>query len=222
MSAPYPLAIDGPAASGKSTLGVALAARLGFAFLDTGLMYRAFTLAALRDGVPATAEACAHLAKTVDMHVNASSYTAILLGTEDVTSLLRSPEVEANVSPYSALPPVREVMVRMQRGVAAASPAILAGRDIGTVVLPDAPVKFYLEASAGARAARRSAQAGTWGEAQTGAVAARDISTRDTIDSTRATSPLRPAADAIVIDTTAMTIDDLIEFALARLGCATS
>jgi cytidylate kinase len=222
VSAPHPIAIDGPAASGKSTLGHALAGRLGFAFLDTGLMYRAFTLAALRASVSPTAEACAKLAGALDMRVHASNETAILLGDEDVTALLRSPEVEANVSPYSALPPVRDAMVRMQREVAAAAPSILAGRDIGTVVLPFAPVKFYLEASAEARASRRGAQAGAWGEAQTGDHAARDISNRDTIDSTRATSPLRPADDAIIIDTTAMTIDELIEFALKRLGCAAS
>ena len=126
-------------------------------------MYRAFTLAALRAHVPPRAAACAALAATIELRVEASRDTTIHLGGEDVTGLLRDPEVEANVSAYSALPPVREFLVRLQREHAEAMPSVLAGRDIGTVVLPDAPVKFYLEASPHARAARRSAQSGRMG-----------------------------------------------------------
>lgn len=220
---PSPIAIDGPAASGKSTLGRALADRLGYRFLDTGLMYRAFTLAALRGGVAAEdAEGCAELARTIDLRVETGRDTRVFLGDEDVTGLMRSPEVEANVSAYSAIPVVRERMVAMQREVAQSGRAVLAGRDIGTVVLPDAPVKFYLDASETARAHRRSAQAGTWGAEQRAHEAHRDITGRDLIDSSRAASPLRPAEDAIVIDTTYLSLEAVVEYALERLDCADS
>jgi len=220
---PSPIAIDGPAASGKSTLGRALADRLGYRFLDTGVMYRAFALAALRAGVPAEdVEACAELARTLDMRVEAAGDTRVFLGDEDVTGLMRSPEVEGSVSGYSAIPAVRERMVAMQREVAAAGHAVLAGRDIGTVVLPDAPVKFYLDASETARAHRRSAQTGTWGAEQRAHEAHRDITGRDLIDSSRAASPLRPADDAIVIDTTYLSLEAVVEYALERLECAAS
>jgi cytidylate kinase len=220
---PAPIAIDGPAASGKSTLGRRLAEELGFVFLDTGLMYRAYTLAALRAKVPADdLRANEGLANQLDLRVRASLDTHIFLGDEDVTARLRDPEVEANVSAYSVHPGVRDVMVAKQREVAESAPAILAGRDIGTVVLPTAPLKFYLEASPDARAERRSRQAGTWGRMQEQHEAHRDISGRDVVDSGRATSPLRPAADAIIIDTTHMTMDEVIEFALEKVRCASA
>lgn len=218
---PSPIAIDGPAASGKSTLGRALAERLGYVFLDTGLMYRAYTLAALRAKVPSGDErANEGLANSLDLRVRAALDTHILLGGLDVTAHLRDADVEANVSAYSAIPEVRQVMVAIQRAVAASDPAVLAGRDIGTVVLPDAPVKFYLEASAEARAERRSRQAGHWGRQQEAHEAHRDISGRDVVDSGRTTSPLKPAPDAIVIDTTHMTMDEVVEFALEKIRCA--
>lgn len=218
---PSPIAIDGPAASGKSTLGRRLAEELGYVFLDTGLMYRAYTLAALRAKVPANdVRANEGLANRIDLRVRASLDTHIFLGDEDVTSRLRDADVEANVSAYSVHPPVREVMVAKQREVAESARAILAGRDIGTVVLPEAPLKFYLEASAEARAQRRSRQAGTWGRMQEQHEAHRDITGRDVVDSGRTTSPLRPAEDAIVIDTTDMTMDEVVELALDRVRCA--
>lgn len=216
---PWPIAIDGPAASGKSSLGMALARRLGFLFLDTGLMYRAVTLAALEAGVPAEDEAAGRFARTLDIRAEAGGETRILLGGRDVTGRLREPEVEHHVSAYSALPSVREAMVAAQRAIAGRGPAILAGRDIGTVVLPDAPVKLFLEASAEARAARRSLQARQWGLPQEAAEARRDIDLRDRLDSSRAASPLRPAADALVIDTTDLSLEEVIRFALELLGC---
>ncbi|PWB63236.1 MAG: cytidylate kinase, partial [Bradyrhizobiaceae bacterium] len=133
-----------------------LAERFGYAFLDTGLMYRAVTLAAVRAGIPAEDKAARRFVRTLDMRVEATTTTRIFLGDDDVTDRLRDPEVEANVSLYSALPSVRDAMVRKQRAIAAEGLAVLAGRDIGTVVLPDAPLKFYLEASEDARAERRS------------------------------------------------------------------
>jgi cytidylate kinase len=217
---PTTIAIDGPAASGKSTLGRVFAERLGYAFLDTGLMYRAFTLAALRAGIPAVAEPCAALAATLDMRVEAGVETRVFLNDEDVTPRLRDPEVEANVSRFSALPTVRDAMVKQQREIAARQRSVLAGRDIGTVVLPDAPLKFYLDASEQARAERRGKQAGAWGTKQATVEAQRDIAGRDTVDTSRATSPLRPAEDAIIIDTTALTLDEVIAFALEKVECA--
>lgn len=219
---PATITIDGPAASGKSTLGRVLAERFGYAFLDTGLMYRAFTLAALRAGVEAEAQPCAALAATLDMRVEAGVETRVFLGDEDVTSHLRDPEVEANVSAFSALPPVRDAMVRQQREIAGRHRSVLAGRDIGTVVLPDAPLKFYLDASEQARAERRSKQAGGWGTEQAAGEARRDIASRDTVDTKRATSPLRPADDAIIVDTTALTLDEVIAFAMEKVTCAAS
>jgi cytidylate kinase len=218
---PDTIAIDGPAASGKSTLGRVLAERLGYRFLDTGLMYRAVTLAALRAGIPASDPAeSTLLAETLPMRIEAAAETRIFIENEDVTPLLRGPDVEANVSAYSAIAGVRTAMVRRQREFAASGRAVLAGRDIGTVVLARAPLKFYLEASEDARAHRRAAQSGEWGHAQPSATARQDISGRDVVDSSRAVSPLRPADDAVVIDTTGMTIEEVIDFALEKVRCA--
>ncbi len=219
---PTPIAIDGPAASGKSTLGMELAERFGYAFLDTGLMYRAVTLAAVRAGLPVDDAAAREFVRELDLRVEAGATTRIFLGDEDVTDRLRDPEVEANVSHYSALPSVREAMVSQQRAIAAKGLAVLAGRDIGTVVLPDAPLKFYLEASEDARAERRSRQAGEWGQAQGDAEARKDIHQRDVIDSTRKVAPLRAAGDAIVIDTTALSLAEVLELALEKVQCASA
>lgn len=220
---PAPIAIDGPAASGKSTLGHALAEEFGYAFLDTGLMYRAFTLAALRAGISADdVPACTRLADEINMRVDAHETTSIFLGNEDVTEWLRLPEVEANVSAYSAIPEVRSALVRQQRAIAREGPAVLAGRDIGTVVLPGAPLKFYLDASEEARAQRRAAQAGGWGAPQRSRDARRDIMGRDVVDSSRAASPLRAAPDAIVLDTTELTLEEVVAFVLDKVRCAAS
>jgi len=213
---PECIAIDGPAASGKSTVGKAIAKRFGYRFLDTGLMYRAVTLAGIRAEIsPVAGEVdglLANLALRIEPDAEGSR---VFLGDEDVTPRMRDPEVEANVSVYSAIAEVREEMVRVQREFARRGPSVLVGRDIGTVVLPDAPVKFYLEASETARAERRGEQATQRAES-----ARRDISQRDAVDSTRAVSPLHPAEDAIVIDTTEMTLDEVLEFALEKVQCA--
>jgi cytidylate kinase len=208
-----PIAIDGPAASGKTTVGQALAKELGFSFLDTGLMYRAFTLAALRAGVPATdAGACGALVRGLGLTVEPGPETRIILAGEDVTGRLRDPEVEANVSPYSAIPAVREEMVARQRQLAAGGRIVLAGRDIGTVVLPAAPLKLYLTASEEERARRRGEETSRAAES-----ALADIASRDTLDSNRATSPLRAADDAVQIETTDLTVEAVVAKALAAL-----
>ena len=210
------IAIDGPAASGKTTVGSAIAKKYGYLFLDTGLMYRAVTLAGLRANVAPGSKGMAKLLRGLALRVQATSEgTRVFLGDEDVTPRLRDADVEANVSAYSAVPAVREAMVAHQRRIAASGRAVLAGRDIGTVVLPEAPLKLYLDAAESARARRRGEQA-----TQKATEARKDIANRDVTDSTRAVSPLRPAEDAVVIDTTDMTLEDVLELALEKVACA--
>jgi CMP/dCMP kinase len=217
---PSPIAIDGPAASGKSTLAQALADRFGYLLFDTGLMYRAVALAAVRRGVPADDAAAVAMLDAIDLHVTLDPDTNVWIDGENVTARLREPDVEANVSKFAALPSVRERMVKQQQEIAAKGASVLVGRDIGTVVLPDAPLKFYLDASEEARARRRSRQAGEWGQRQQDADARKDISGRDRTDSTREVSPLRPADDAVVIDTTNLTLDEMVAVAMEKLECA--
>ncbi len=206
---PSPIAIDGPSASGKSTAAAELRRVFGYLVIDTGMTYRAFTAVALNHGVAATdARGCEALARTLHLSLEDDR---VFADSVDVTDELRSPEVEANVSAYSAIPAVREAMVAVQRRAGAAPRCVVVGRDIGTVVFPEAPLKFYLDASAEARAARRSKQAPAWGVRQDAREASRDIGRRDAIDTTRRASPLRPADDAILIDTTEMDEAALLE-----------
>ena len=217
---PHPIAIDGPAASGKTTLGRALVERLGLALLDTGLMYRAVALAALRAGADAAdGEACARIAREGGLEAAVADGEArILLAGEDVTDLLRGADVEATVSACAAAPGVRSELVARQRAFAAERPAVLVGRDIGTVVLPDAPVKFFLDAPGAVRAARRGEQSAEWGAPRSAGEAGRDIGGRDAVDSARAHSPLQAAADAIALDTGALDRAAMIEAALAAIA----
>ncbi|TMK85433.1 MAG: (d)CMP kinase [Actinobacteria bacterium] len=193
------VAIDGPAGSGKSTVARTVAGRLGAAYLDTGAMYRSVALAALERGVdPTDGEALAKLAGALDIEVG----ERVLVDGVDATTAIRGPDVTAVVSAVSAHPPVRAEMVRRQRRWAEAhGGGVLEGRDIGSVVFPHADVKVFLTASEEERARRRAA----------------DISRRDTIDSTRAASPLRPADDAVVIDTTGRTVDEVVDEVLGLL-----
>ena len=208
------LAVDGPSGTGKSTTCRALAKRLGAKYVDTGAMYRVATLAVLRAGVdPQDTEAV--IAATTDLPLTVSDdpdSTEVLLGGEDVSGEIRGPEVTRNVSAVSAIPQVRENLVALQRKLARdAHRAIVEGRDIGTVVLVDAPAKAYLTASAQVRAKRRYDQDVAAGrEADFDTVLA-DVQRRDELDSSRATSPLRPAEDAEIIDTSAMTLDEVLK-----------
>ncbi len=214
----YPIAIDGTAAAGKSTLGVALARRYGYTLFDTGVTYRAFTLLALREGVPADDEAaCVELARRADLRIEGQDETRVWIEDEDVTGRLRDAAVEASVSEYSAIGGVREVMVALQREIALRNPCVVVGRDIGTVVLPDAPVKFFLTASDETRADRRAAQAGTWGQRQDARAATTDIIRRDRIDSTR--GALRQPEGAIVIDTTEISPEAVVRQAVEVIEC---
>ncbi len=207
---PSLIAIDGPAATGKTTAGRELAERLGYRFLDTGLMYRAFTLAALRAGVaPRDADAAA-LAQAIDMRLSAGPVARVSLGDEDVTDALHTAEIEKHVSAYSRIPAVRTAMRSRQRDYAFGGHAILAGRDIGEVVLPGADLKFYLEASDEAREARRHGER-TGDRHEVG----RALRTRDRGD---AAQTLRPG-DAVTIDTTDLSLDEVVALAWEAIEC---
>ena len=201
------IAIDGPAGSGKSTIGRAVAARLGLEYLDTGAMYRSVTFAALRRDIdPGDAEAVASLAAKLTIVVGEQ----VTVDGEDATVAIRGPEVTKAVSVVAANPAVRAEMVRRQRQWASErGGGVLEGRDIGTVVFPDAALKVYLTADEAERLRRRAVEAGE--------EVAKDIARRDQADATRAASPMQAAEDALVIDTTGRPIDDIVEEVLDQL-----
>ena len=213
-----PIAIDGPAASGKTTIGRMLAEQIDYVLLDTGSMYRAATLAAIRDDIAIDDEA-AVVTLSEEIKIDFTSgksfadgrmYTVWLDGT-DVTWAIRQPDVEQNVSQVSSYLGVREQMVERQRQIGARGGVVMVGRDIGTVVLPDAPLKLYVTASAEERARRRWLEKQERGDDSSAydAILA-DIKRRDAIDSGRIHSPLRAADDAIIIDTTEKSPDELL------------
>jgi cytidylate kinase len=211
------IAIDGPAGSGKSTIGQGLARNLGFLYFDTGVMYRAVTLAALQRGIAPHDEAgVSALAESLDIEVlppdrdDGRQYTVNVDGT-DVTWAIRGANVEEHVSTVSAYPRVRGAMVRQQRRVAARSCVVMVGRDIGTVVMPNADLKIYLVASVEARAMRRYREMVERGLSSDYAVVLAGMKERDRIDTSRAASPLRPAADAVIVDCTNMDAQDTLE-----------
>jgi len=217
MPIPQTIAVDGPAASGKSTIAELLAQALGYLYFDTGVMYRAVTLAALRHLSEVDDEqAVTHLAETVHIDVREASQqdgrkSDILLDGVDITWEIRAPEVEANVSVVSAYPGVRVAMTEQQRRIGKRGKVVMVGRDIGTVVLPDAPIKIYLDASVEERARRRwREEQGRGGQRSYDAVLI-ELRRRDEIDSTRAVAPLRPASDAVIVDSTALTIDQVVQ-----------
>ena len=194
------VAIDGPSGSGKSTVARGVGRALGFEVLDTGAMYRGVTLAVLVQGLsPADDDACARVARDVDLEVG----SRILLGGEDVSEAIRGPEVTAAVSQVSAHPDVRAVLVDRQRHwLDGRDGGVVEGRDIGTVVFPDAVVKVFLTASDEERARRRQRDEAAADRAVEVGDVRQDLGRRDQADSTRAISPLRPADDATVVDTT--------------------
>ena len=199
------IAIDGPAGSGKSTVARAVASRLGLDYLDTGAMYRAVAYATIRGGVdPGDAERVAELARSIELEVG----DRVRVDGVDATAEIRGPEVTRTVSTVAANPLVRKEMVARQRAWAADHDGgVVEGRDIGSVVFPGADVKVYLTASDTERASRRSKE---MIELQYDQVAA-DIAKRDQIDSTRSASPLLVASDAVVIDTTGLEVETVIE-----------
>jgi len=206
------IAIDGPAGSGKSTVAKALARRLGLEYLDTGAMYRAVTFAALRGRVdPSDAEDVAELARKLEIVVTDSEVTVDGI---DATIEIRGPEVTRAVSLVAANPAVREELVRRQREWASARDGgVLEGRDIGTVVFPDAALKVYLTASPEVRAARRSTEVKDLDYE----VVAADLARRDALDQGREDSPLTQADDALMVDTTDLTVDEIVDALLRKL-----
>ncbi|MDE2687382.1 MAG: (d)CMP kinase [Chloroflexota bacterium] len=210
------LAIDGPAASGKSVVGREIARRLGLRFLDTGTMYRAITWEAIRTGVsPDDACELTAMAAHADMRLAASEDgDRLLLDGDDITDMLRLPEVDANVSAVSAVSGVRRALVAQQRSIAADSGIVVCGRDIGTVVLPDAGAKIFLTASVDVRAKRRALEAGQERDLQR---VLDDMRRRDRIDRERDDSPLRPADDATIIRTDSLTVEDVVLQILSKV-----
>jgi len=203
-----------------------VARRLGYLFLDTGAMYRALTWLALQRGLdPEDEEAIARLAAETVMEVSqpppgsgdprGSERCRVCVDGEDATPHLRTPEVEASVSLVSRVPAVRRELVRMQRRLAQRGPTVMAGRDIGTAVLPDADLKVYLDASREERARRRRQQLALRGLAPSFEGVLADLEKRDAIDSSRSVSPLRPAADAVIIKTDGLSLEEVVERVLS-------
>ena len=211
------LAIDGPSGTGKSTVSRRIAQYAGARYLDTGAMYRVATLHVLKAGIdpadPAASEAIIEATSQLPLQVNEDPQsTEVLLDGEDVSADIRGPEVTAHVSAVAAIPEVRTNLVELQRDLAAAAGrCVVEGRDIGTVVLPDAPVKVYMTASAEVRAQRRFDQDTAAGREISYEAVLADVQRRDEADSTRETSPLRPAEDATILDTGEMSIEEVIE-----------
>ena len=208
------LAVDGPSGTGKSTTCRALAKQLDAKYVDTGAMYRVATLAVLREGVD-PADTAAVIAATANLPLGVSDdpdSTEVLLGGEDVSRVIREDEVTRNVSAVSAIPEVRENLVALQRKLAReAHRAIVEGRDIGTVVLADAPAKAFMTASAEVRAQRRQTQNEKAGIASDYETVLADVQRRDAADSSRKASPLRPAEDATLVDTSNMSPEDVLQ-----------
>lgn len=198
------VAIDGPAGAGKSTVARAVAKELGFTYLDSGAMYRAVALAGMRRGVPPT-----EIATLV--HIDLSD--GVMLDGEDVSDLIRTLEVSEAASRAAAEPVVRAAMVEEQRRLLSSGDWVAEGRDIGTVVAPDAELKIFLTASADERARRRAAESGGYH-----AAVLSEQTERDERDMTRSASPLQAAPDAVVLDTTGMALDEVVERVVALVG----
>lgn len=215
MTQPSTITIDGPAAAGKSTVGATLAQRLGYLYFDTGVMYRAVTWAALEHGIAVEDETLvSELAETMIIDVTDDGpadgrlYTVRVDG-RDVTWQIRAAAINANVSKVSSYPRVRTALTEQQRRIAAGGGIVMIGRDIGTVVLPTADLKIYLEASAQERARRRYAETQEQDRADFEQLLT-SIRARDKLDAANPVSPMRPAEDAIRVNTDGLTIDEVV------------
>ena len=213
------IALDGPAGAGKSTIAKIIAKRLGLPYLDTGAMYRAMALSALSEGVSLTdAEKVDELLNRTDIKVvYEPDGQHVLVNGEDVTGRLREEEIGKGASLISKLRCVRDKLAGMQRDIAHETHAVLDGREIGTFVIPETPYKFYVTATAEERALRRVRQLEEKGEKPDYQLILRDIEARDYQDSHRDYAPLKQAEDAVLIDTTHMTIDEAVEAVLTAL-----
>jgi cytidylate kinase len=207
------IAIDGPSGAGKGTVSRTLSQTLGYRHVDTGAMYRAIGWKANHEGLPLDDESkVAELARCADIVVEGG---VVSIDGHDVTRAIRTPEIDKAATAVARLPKVREILVARQRALGAEGGVVMEGRDIGTVVFPNADVKIYLDASAEERARRRATDTAHTGSQAGQAAVAEAIQARDKADTTRAISPLSVAADAIHIDTTNMPIADVVERVLA-------
>lgn len=208
----FAVAIDGPAGAGKSSVAKAAAQELGFIYVDTGAIYRTIALYVLRQGVdPHQASAVEALLPQVQVSLEYTQQgQKMLLNGEDVTALIRTPEVSMATSACSAIPAVRAYLLQLQRDLAAENNVLMDGRDIGTVVLPHAQLKVFLTASPEERARRRVAQLEKAGQQADYASILRDIQQRDYQDSHRETAPLRPAEDAVLLDNSSYTFEESV------------
>jgi cytidylate kinase len=205
------VAIDGPAGAGKSTASRALAQRLGYGYVDTGAMYRAVGVLAAERGVAfEDDDALERLVTGLSFELRDGG-TALAVDGREVSAAIRRADAGDLASRVSTRPAVRSRLVALQRALGASGGVVMEGRDIGTVVFPDAPVKLYLTASPAERARRRAAELRARGEQVDEAALAADLTTRDRRDSARAHSPLRPASDARLIDTTHLTLDEVVD-----------
>lgn len=212
------IAIDGPAASGKSTTAKLVASQLGYLHIDTGAMYRAMTLKVLRNKISAKdGKKIAELAGNTTVRlVSNQGKVRIVLDGDEVSDEIRMPEVTGMVSPVSTVPEVRKLMVNEQRAMGKDGGIVLEGRDIGTVVFPNAELKIFMLANEHERAVRRKKEFETKGVAVSLDELEKEILERDRIDSQRAVSPLRKATDAIELDTTSLSIEQQVEFIVSK------
>ena len=217
IGTPTVIAIDGPSGSGKGTLSQLLAKKIGFHLLDSGALYRLVALAALKQDVNIQDERqVEQVAAQLDVRFDITDEsTRILLSGEDVTSAIRNEIISMNASVVAAYPGVREALLKRQRDFRQLPGLVADGRDIGTTVFPDADIKIFLTASAEARAQRRYKQLVEKGESVDMNALIKDIQERDERDSKRTVSPLKPAADAILLDSTQMTIEEVLEAMLS-------
>lgn len=224
MTLPNSIAIDGPASSGKSTIGVKLAERLGYLFFDTGIMYRAVTLAVIRAGITVDdEEAVTQFAQRVHIDVRPPSVADgrkedVLLDGEDVTWAIREPAVEKWVSRVSAYAGVRKAMTELQRRIGKRGKVVMVGRDIGTVVMPDADLKIYLDASLEERAKRRYLELVQRGETVKFEEVLASLKRRDRIDTSREIAPLKPAEDAVILNTDGLSVEEVLKEVVQLCG----
>ena len=213
------VAIDGPAATGKSTSAKLVAKKLGFRYLDTGAMYRCVALVVLRNQIKLS-DSSALLDLLSTLHIQFDEDT-VLINDEDVSIKIRRPDVTDHVSAVSALTMVREAMVRIQRQIASDQNCVLEGRDIGTIVFPNADIKFFMVTDDQVRAKRRQLDFKAIGEDRSIEELIMEIRKRDKLDSERDYSPLRKAQDAIEVDTTHMSIDEQVDFMVDKIKSLT-
>ncbi|OQB10102.1 MAG: Cytidylate kinase [Candidatus Omnitrophica bacterium ADurb.Bin205] len=215
------IAIDGPAGAGKSTVAKLIARRLGYLYLDTGAMYRALTLKVLQEGVDINdfkAIAALALKSSIDLINKPDGTLTVTLDGVDVSLAIRKPDITKLVSDVAKIKDVREVMLKLQRELGSRGDVVLDGRDIGTVVFPEAEKKFYLDADLSERTNRRHKELNGLGQEITLNAVELDLSNRDKIDTSREFAPLKKAEDAVYIDTTRLTIEEVVDKLLAFIN----